>query len=130
MYSIERQPYGFKLTFSGFIKGDEMTRWLHESERDLAGQVGPFSVLVDMRELKPLPTDAQQVMEAGQKQYKAKGMRRSAVVLQNPVITMQFKRTAQQTGIYEWERYLDASKTADWEAKALAWVSSGVDPDK
>jgi hypothetical protein len=130
MHSIEKVSYGYRIVFGGFIKADEMLEWVRESDTHLAHQAGAFGVLVDMRELKPLPSDAQVHLQNGQKLYKAKGMQRSAVILQNPVITMQFKRMAQETGIYQWERYLDASKTADWEKKAVAWLTSGTDPDK
>ncbi len=130
MYTIERQPYGFRLVFGGFIKREEMSQWVKEAERHLATQTVPFGVLVDMRELKPLPPDSQSVMEGGQKLFKMKGMQRSAVALQNAVITLQFKRIAQESGIYAWERYLDASKTPNWQTKAIAWIVSGTDPDK
>jgi hypothetical protein len=43
---------------------------------------------------------------------------------------MQFKRIAKQTGIYAFERYLDASKTPGYEKIGIAWIQNGVDPDK
>jgi hypothetical protein len=129
MHSIEKTTYGYKLCFGGFIKADEMLAWVKDAERHLASQIGPFGVIVDMRELKPLPSDSQTHLQAGQKLFKATGMQRSAVVLHNPVITLQFKRMAQETGIYQWERYFDSSVTG-WESKANAWVTAAVDPDK
>jgi hypothetical protein len=68
-------------------------------------------------------------MVEGQTLYKSKGMNRSAVVLANPVVTQQFKRLAQQSGIYSYERYIDASTVPDWTKTAVAWVREGVDPD-
>lgn len=47
-----------------------------------------------MRNLKSLPQDAQNEMEKGQKLYKEKGMQRSAVVIANTLIALQFKRIA------------------------------------
>jgi hypothetical protein len=129
MYAIEKQPYGYRITFAGFIKGDEMSQWLEEAEQHLARQRGPFGVVVDMRDLKPLASDAQQALQTGQRKFKAGGMERSAVILQNPIITLQFKRVAHETGIDAWERYIDSSKIADFEAKATAWVRSGSEPD-
>jgi hypothetical protein len=128
MYSITRFPYGYKITFQGSINADEMSKWLKESQQHLATQSGPFGVMVDMRELKPLASDPQAVLQAGQKLYKAKGMVRSVVILQNPIITLQFKRLAQETGIAAWERYIDASKSSNWEPRGKAWLESAVDP--
>jgi hypothetical protein len=128
MYAIDRSHYGYKITFSGFMSAGEMSQWLKDSQASLSAQAGPFGVMVDMRELKPLAAEAQAVLQSGQKLFKARGMVRSAVILQNPIITLQFKRLAQETGIFAWERYIDASKTDSWEAKAWAWIESSVDP--
>jgi hypothetical protein len=130
MYRIDKTNYGFKLTLGDFIKAAEMEQWVKDSEKQLQTQIAKFGVFVDMRTLKPLPQDAQALMEKGQKLYKGKGMERSVVILDSPVVTMQFKRLAQETGIYQWERYIDASKTKDWEKIGEAWLKNASDPDK
>ena len=130
MYKIERQDYGFKLTFADFIKADEMRQWVEESKKALAGAPPAFGIFVDMRDLKPLPQDAQAAMQDGQKLYKQKGMQRSVVILNSTILTMQFKRIAKETGIYDWERYIDASSVPNWEKVALDWIKNEIDPDK
>lgn len=129
MYQINKTAYGYELIFSGFIDEAEMSAWVKDSKTKLATQSGSFSVFVDMRSLKPLSPQAKLEMEEGQKLFKQKGMERSVVVLNDALLTLQFKRIAKETGIYQWERYVDASKNADWESKALAWVKKGTDPD-
>ncbi|OEU57610.1 MAG: hypothetical protein BA871_10695 [Desulfuromonadales bacterium C00003096] len=69
-------------------------------------------------------------MQDGQKLYKEKGMVRSVVILDNVITKMQFRRIGKETGIYEWERYIDASSVADWEKIGIDWLSKGIDPDK
>lgn len=130
MYKIEKRPSGFLLTFGGFIQKQEMEQWLEESRKALMAAPPEFGVIIDMRTLNPLPKDAQDVMVTGQQMYKVKGMKRSAVILANPTTTIQFKRLAQESGIYAFERYIDASVTPDWSQVALDWVKSEIDPDK
>lgn len=130
MYKIEKTNFGVKLTFEDFIKRDEMAKWVEESKQILRTVPSKFGVLVDMRNLKPLPQDAQNEMEKGQKLYKEKGMQRSAVVVANTLIALQFKRIAKETGIYEWERYIDASRVQNWEEIAIKWIVKAEDPDK
>lgn len=130
MYKIEKTNYGYKLEFEGFIQVDEMVKWLEESKKHLENTTGSFQLLVDMRKLKPLPEDAQAKMEEGQKLYKEKGMERSCVILDNVVTRMQFMRIAKETGIYAFERYIDASNSEDWEKEAMDWLLSEKDPDK
>ncbi|MGB9500437.1 MAG: hypothetical protein ACKVE4_12015 [Dissulfuribacterales bacterium] len=43
---------------------------------------------------------------------------------------MQFQCIGKETGIYEWERYIDVSSSPDWERIAVDWISKGIDPDK
>jgi hypothetical protein len=130
MYKIETKPYGYKLTFADMISPDEMREWAKEVNTVLSGQIMKFGVFVDMRTLKPLSPEAKDVMAGGQKLFKEKGMQRSVVILENPIITIQFKEIGKKSGIYEWERYVDASTNADWEEKGIAWLKDGVDPDK
>ncbi|MBN2794098.1 MAG: hypothetical protein JXR88_01730 [Clostridia bacterium] len=129
MYKIEKKNYGVKLTFDGFIKRDEMEAWVQEAKNIVPQLSGKFGVLVDMRTLKPLPRDSQVAMEEGQKLFKFNGMERSVVILNSATVTMQFKKIAKDTGIDQWERYIDASKHADWETKSLDWLQHGKDPE-
>ena len=129
MFKLKKEMYGYKLEFSGFIKADEMKQWTYESQKALTTAPAEFGVLVDMRELKPLPPDSQAVIEKGQKMYKQRGMSRSVVILSNAITTMQFKRIAKETGIDQWERYIDASETHNWETVGINWVRNGVEPN-
>jgi hypothetical protein len=128
MYKIDKQPFGFKLTFGGAMNKEEMEHWQSESRQQLATASAPFGVVVDMRDLKPLPDDAQAVMVNGQKLYKDAGMQRSAVILANSIVTLQFRRLAKESGIAVWERYIDASSEPKWQEKAVDWVKSAIDP--
>ncbi|MGA7722790.1 MAG: hypothetical protein WCA84_16610 [Ignavibacteriaceae bacterium] len=130
MYQIEKKSYGVKLTFAGLIAKDEMQKWVAESAKITKSLPSKFGVFVDMRDLKPLAADSQLVMQEGQKLFKNAGMERSVVILSTAMVTMQFKRIAKETGIYEWERYIDSSKTADWEEIGIKWLEDKIDPDK
>ncbi len=130
MYKIEKKDYGFMLTFADDISENEMLKWVEESKSTLTSTSSKFGVFVDMRTLKPLSSEAKAAMEKGQKLYKESGMERSVVILNNPVILLQFKKIAKESGIYQWERYLDASSDSMWENKALQWIKNNIDPDK
>jgi len=129
MHKIDKFPWGYKLTFSGSIDEKEMAGWVKDSEKSLLGHSAEFGVFVDMRDLKPLADATQKEMQKGQEMYKKAGMKRSAVILNSSMLTLQFKRLAKETGIYQWERYINATD-ANWEAKAMDWIVKGTDPDK
>jgi len=129
MYKIEETSYGYRLTFEGFVKKTEINEWYNESLEILREAPDKFGVLADLRTMKTLPMESQDKLEAGQKHFKQKGMTRSAVILDNPIIAMQFKRIGKNSGIYQWERYLDASTTKDWESRAIKWIEDNIDPD-
>ena len=128
MYKIEKNELGFHLTFSGTMTRAELEIWYEESEYVLAGQQGPFGVIVDMRTLPPLPVDAQEVIVRGQSMYRRHGMQRSCVILQDAITTIQFMRLAKKSGIFAYERYIDSSAHKNWQQEAVSWVKLGVDP--
>lgn len=115
---------------SSIITDDEMLCWLNESGELLKEQEGDFCVFVDMRGLIPLAEGPRKRISEGQKLFKAYGMQRSVVILDNPVLTMQFKQIAHETGIYQWERYIDASSNPEWEKTGMDWLEKSIDPDK
>lgn len=129
MYKIEQRPWGYYLIFGGSMDATEMRKWVDESEALLKNAPATFGVFVDMRTLKILVPEAQEAMQDGQKAYKRAGMVRSVVILQSALVTLQFKNIAKKTGIYEWERYIDASSVSDWERVGIAWVRDAKDPD-
>ena len=130
MYKIAKNNGGFTLTFGDVIDHQEMERWYKESERALALCHAKFGVVIDMRTLKPLAKEAQALMVQGQALYRTNGMQRSAVILSDPVLTCQFGRLARESGIYQFERYIDASTDANWQKHAEDWVNSAIDPGR
>jgi len=123
MYSINLRPSGYILKFSGQVDLEEMQEWYDESAELLKKAPESFGVIVDMTQLLPLTPDTQALMIKGQGLYKAKGMKRSAVILQNPILKLQFTRLAKDSGIYETERYFDGSKSGAIE-NAIEWVKN------
>ncbi len=129
MTNIEKKEFGFIITFGGSISVDEMESWVNDSKQALTPQNSPFGVIVDMRELSPLSPGAKDKMQEGQILYKEKGMNRSAVIVSQGFLATQFRMIAQQTGIYEWERYIDSANNPNWEEIAIDWIKKGKDPD-
>jgi len=130
MYKIEKKNYGYKIIFGDFMSENEIKKWVEESKFALQTAPKSFGVFVDMRTLKPLMPELHKYMQEGQKLYKDKGMIKSVVILANAVTKMQFKRIGQETGIYQWERYIDESSNPNWEKVGIDWIQNGIDPDK
>ena len=105
-----------------------MQAWADESKSYLDSQEGKFGVIVDMRKLSPLSADSQKIMAATQALYKAKGMQRSAVILESVITTTQFRRLAKESGIDRWERYINSTATVNWSEVAVKWVRDGEEP--
>lgn len=130
MYKIEQTDIGFKLTFSGTVTQADMQPWFEESKTALCTCKKPFGVIVDMRSLELLPADVQNEIVKGQMLYRDSGLERSVVILKDPILAVQLMRLAKKSGVYQYERYIDASSDAQWEKHAEDWVRSGIDPDR
>lgn len=132
MYSINPKKWGIHLTFAGTMDAEEMTEWKEASQSYLADTDDEFGVFVDMRNLRVLDDEAKEMMMRGQEDYREAGMVRSVVILSSTLLTMQFRSIAKDSGIYEYERYLDATQYDDWneiQRVGLDWVVNGIDPD-
>jgi len=131
MFKIAKQSFGFVLTFAGKIDAKEMQEWVNATRKELAAPLPDvWGVIVDMRELQPLAVDVQTVMVEGQKLFKQRGMKRSAVALKDAVTTMQFRRLARESGIDAWERYINVEETQNWQSAAKQWITDAVEPPK
>ena len=43
---------------------------------------------------------------------------RSATIVDNAIVNMQFKRLSKQTGVVDTKKFIDASKISDWKKVA------------
>jgi hypothetical protein len=129
MYKIEETPFGFEVTFSGFMQGPDFQEFRGEMVPKLERQRDPFGVLVDLRESRTFPPEAQ----AGLMQLIGlcieRGMERNAVVVNSAITKIQAARLARETQIPQ-IRFLDAAVNPDWRRQAEDWLTKGSEPDK
>lgn len=131
MYKIDRNEAGYILTFSGNIDEKEMIQWYKDSIKLLSFETKSiFVVIINMEDLELLTSETRTIMVNGQKLYKEKGMVRSAVILNSPAITTQFKSLAMVSGIFHNERYICSKEVDDVMKIAQDWVYNEIDPYK
>lgn len=128
MYKIEKTNWGFELEFGGNMSAEEVSQWYQDWAEALNGRLGPFSVFVDMRTLIPLSKEAMAPLGKGQQLARQSGMIRSVVIIQNPATASQFRRIAGDTGINQWERYIDATTVESWKEQGMNWILQGLEP--
>lgn len=129
MHSIEKTPFGIAIKLSGSIPPEEMTRWVNDEQWFLPSlPPHAFGMIVDTRELEPLSSESQQELQKGLRQLQARGLQRTAVIVDQQSTHEQFLKTSQESGIDAGERYIDASKAKTWQDLAKAWVAEGVEP--
>ena len=130
MIENQRTEYGFRVTAPGFITAAEAQTWFEDLKAKVALKNGrPFGLMVDIRGQKANPPETQELINNAMLWLRKNGVQRSAVILDSAVARLQIMRIAKQTGAYQYERYMDASRDTDWETKAINWISHGVDPD-
>lgn len=122
--------YGFRINAPGFLSLAETREWFEDLKRLVGTSGKPFGLLVDIRSQRANPPESQAIIQEAMAWVKGAGLVRSAVVLDSTVAKLQTTRLAKTSGVYAWERYLDASKNLDWEKHAVEWIVNGVDPDK
>src|SRR5262245_6580799 len=129
MAETMRTEYGFRANASGYITPAEAGAWFDDLRAKVAVKKGrPFGLMVDIRGQKANPPETQEIIKQAMMWLRQNGMVRSAVVLDSAVARLMMVRMAKQTGVYQWERYIDASKDTDWESKAIDWIVHETEP--
>ena len=129
MFKVEKTDFGVRLKISGLIEIEEVKKWKDEMLKALDKVKDPFNVFGDIQGFKPGSEDVQKIFVEVQKAYKDKGMKKSVVITDSTITKIQLKRTAKESGIYEWERYISSENNPKWEQQALDWITKNIDPD-
>lgn len=122
--------YGYTSRIRAPFTRAEAAVWFEEVRRAV-GTRHDFGQLIDAR-LQPAATtpETNAVIEDAMTWVVAQGLRRSAVVVSSTIVKTQIQRMARNTGVYAHERYFDASADPGYEAKAVAWITQGTEPDQ
>jgi hypothetical protein len=129
MINLEETSYGYKIVFEGFAQRDDVARLAQSLGQQLAERDQPFGCLVDLRQSRAIPADAQTDLMQAIGYTTQYGMERCAVAVASAIAKIQAMRIAKETGIYETTRFIDASADGRWEKSALDWIEKGKDPD-
>ena len=129
MYKFEKQDYGLKLTLSGDLTESEISGLTAELKSLLGSISQPFSILVDAREAITLDQSVIHLLVKCQKIVQAAGRQSAAIVINSPVLKSQGQRITIDSGSTEAVRFIDSSKTEDWEKVAMDWILRGKEPD-
>lgn len=130
MYNIEVTDYGMKHTFCGVLDARELRQWYEESKQLVSSLGRQFNMILDMREAKPLGNQAEEIFYEGTKLIGKHGLKRGAVIMENPEVTRQMRLIAKYANVQHKERYIDAVTTRNWEKLSEDWVLEGIDPDR
>lgn len=129
MINVEETSYGYRINFEGFAQKEDVAALSERLGQILSQHEGTFGVLVDLRQSRAIPADAQEKLMEGISHCTRYGMERCSVVVASAIAKLQAVRIAKETGIYETTRYIDTSSDANWERTALEWIRDAKDPD-
>jgi hypothetical protein len=121
-------PYGYRSELIDPYDDAEHQAWFARIKR-IADRPGFYGQLIDLRATTPDPS-AQDGISDAMAYVRAHGLLRSAVVVAHPTAALTVKQAAWRTGVYEWERYFDASTDPDWEQHAEDWIIRRIDPGR
>jgi len=129
MINIQETDYGYRINFEGFAQRQDVAELSQRLQKILSERNSPFGVMVDLRQSRAIPTDAQESLMQGIGYCTQYGMERCSVAVAGAIAKIQAMRIAKETGIYQTTRYVDASSDPDWEKTCLSWIRQATDPD-
>lgn len=129
MINIQETDYGYRINFEGFAQQQDVAELSQRLQKVLSTRNSPFGVMVDLRQSRAIPADAQENLMQGIGYCTQYGMERCSVAVASAIAKIQAMRIAKETGIYETTRFVDASSDPEWEKTSLGWIRSSKDPD-
>ncbi len=121
-------PFGMEIILGGPLTAAQAEELLRDLQRKLPPSGGRFGVLIDGRQARAFPADTQAVLKRCIQLCQERGMQRVALALESPIVTLQARRLARDTGTLAWSRCLDTARP-DWDRAALDWLVHGTDPE-
>lgn len=129
MYKVERTDYGIKATIRGVLDASDAVSLRDEFVVLLGKQDGPFSLLVDARDLVPPDKEGANLLQECEEVALKAGMHRMAFILQSPVLKALVRQIAHLSGTAEMSKYINCMKLDNADQVALAWVGDGIEPE-
>jgi hypothetical protein len=130
MYTMERTSYGLFIEVRDTLSKADAEQWVEDLKAAITDINGEFGAFADLRKVLLLSPESKDAVQAGEIHARKHGLVRSVIILSDEVTALQMKGIARLSGIYEWERYIDASAVENWEQIGLDWVIHGIDPDE
>ena len=128
MHEITKEKYGVKIVVAGLISDDEVESAISELKNIFMQMKGEYCAIVDIRDCKAVTEKGQKIISEAMMFSRESEILRSAIIVSNPVAAAQYRRMAIESGIYNRQRYIEASVFENWEELALDWINNGVDP--
>jgi hypothetical protein len=129
MQRVRVTDYGLEVELGEPMDSAQAEELLAELASKLPPPGGSFGVLVDARRARAFSVTTQDVFKRCIVLLQERGMRRRAVIVTSPIVVLQGKRLARETGTLAWTRYLHAADHPAWHKTALDWLVHGIDPD-
>lgn len=120
--------YGYRTVVAPPFTPADARAWFEDVRRAI-GPPHAFGQLVDLRGHRSSSQEPGPVIAAAMQWVREQGMQRSAVVVRSVITELTVVHLARAAGVLPWERYFDAAIDPQWEARALAWIEDGLDPD-
>jgi hypothetical protein len=129
MQRVRVTEYGLEVVLGEPLHEAQAEELLAELAAKLPPPGSSFGVLVDARRARAYSTATQAVVKRAIQLLHAHGMRRRAVLVTSPILTLQSQRLARETGTLAWTRYFHAVDNPAWHQAAMDWLLHGIDPD-
>lgn len=129
MYTLTVREFGLFVCLKGCFTPETMEHYFEELKQlILRSGRARFSVLADIRLLLPLDEQSIQILQQIHHFLKAQGMMRSVTILQHPITAEQVVRLTKESGIIEWQRFIDAKMYPGWQRFSFQWLLEGIEP--
>src|SRR3970040_504702 len=122
MYKITKTKYGLHIGMGGQYGENEIEEYIIEKEKLMSEIKGTFSLMVDLRTAIPPKFEEVEMLKNSQRKMSDSKLHKMVIIVNSPVLMAQAKQIGFLAGLEAKTKYVNASKTKNWEEEALKWI--------
>lgn len=125
---IEKTDYGIYFKFSGKLCLHDIQEWYTQVKSISDTLSKEFSVILDLRSVKPLCYDAARMLTYGRAYLAGRGMIKIAIVYDTSATIIElmksFSELNQNRNV---EKHFLSTMNSNWHSQAIAWIKYGIE---
>lgn len=129
-YFIEKADYGLYVKFTGRLCKYDIKDWFVAVRPTLKDMKKGFSLILDLRGVKPICHDTARMLTYGRAYLHGHGLNKVAIIYDTSATIIELmKLFTEFSHDPTTEKHISSTMNSNWQDQAIAWAKYGIEPE-